>query len=317
MTKVRTPEWLERRREGVTGTDIPAILGLSPYSSEGDIARSKLGEEQEHDAESERRMRIGTALESVVLAEDEREHGYTVRPVDELQVHPNGWAMASLDGERLDGTIVEVKTSGSRRWNDGLPPEVEAQVQWQLGVTGRARAHVACLRFGSTLECYDLEAKPDDFRGMLRVAQDFRSRLASGGPFMESRSSINRAFVADDTELVADEGLDLLVRTYLAARDAANESERAKDEASVAIKSRMGPATKATGVDWTATWRPNRPSIVTDWNLVAKAYRQLLVELTDGFESDVIRGVESIHTREVAGSRPLLIRREKETRQDG
>jgi putative phage-type endonuclease len=313
----RTPEWLAARREGVTGTDIPAILGLSPYRSEGDVAREKLGETVEHDARTQRRLRIGTALEDVIRAEDEVEHGHRLRRVNRLiRSRDIPWAMASLDFERRDGTIVEAKSSRDRRWDHGLPPDVEAQVQWQMGVSGREHAHVAALRYGSDLECYDLDAKPDDFAGMIIVAADFRRRLAEGGPFSETRESISRAWPADNgIEMIADETLEALVAEYLAAKAAAKSADEAEEAAALAIKSRMGPAAKLTGAGWHATWKQNRPSRTTDWDLVASAYRRLIEELVNEAEALAqVDAIESLYTREVPGKRPLVVRRDKETR---
>ena len=36
-------EWLAARRQMVTSTDLPVIMGLSPYKSEATLAREKLG----------------------------------------------------------------------------------------------------------------------------------------------------------------------------------------------------------------------------------------------------------------------------------
>jgi putative phage-type endonuclease len=312
----RTPEWLAARRTGVTGTDIPAILGLSPYRSEGDVAREKGGETREHDERTARRLRIGTALEDVIRAEDEVEHGHKLRRVNRLMVHRDiPWAMASLDFERRDGTIVEAKSSRDRRWDAGLPPDVEAQVQWQLGVSGRERAHVVCLRYGSDLECWDVEARPADFDGMLVVAADFRRRLERGGPFSETKDSIGRAYPTDNgVEMIADETLDALARAYLEAKARLDAAESDKDAAAVAIKERMGPASRLTGAGWHATWKQSKGRSVTEWDLVAEAYRSLIDALDDAALSERAGAIESLYTRDEAGKRPLVVRREKETR---
>lgn len=314
--KQRTPEWIEARRLGVTATDIVAILGLSPYRSEGDVARSKQGIDEEHDEQTARRLRIGTALEDVIRAEDEVEHGHKLRRVNRLLYHPSiEWAMASLDFERRDGTIVEAKSTTRRL--DGLPADWEAQVQWQMGVAGRKRAHIVCLRYGSQLECWDVDFNERDFDGMLVVAADFRDRLAAGGPFAESKSSINRIAADPAIEMIADETLETLVRDYLAAKAEAERAGDAKDAAALAIKSRMGPATRLLGAGWTATWKPNKPSMRTDWPQVAEAYRSLLARLSESHYvgTEEWSGVEALYTREEPGKRPLSVRLDKEAKQ--
>jgi putative phage-type endonuclease len=318
VIRQRTPEWIEARRTGITGTDIPAILGLSPYRSEGDVARDKSGVVVEHDDATARRLRIGAALEDVIRAEDEVEHGHRLRRVNRLIVHPDvPWAMASLDFERRDGTIVEAKSSRAHRWSDGLPREVDAQVQWQMGVAGRDRAHVPVLRYGSDLECFDVDARPDDFAGMLAIAADFRRRLVDGGPFAESRASINRAYSPDaGVEMIADSELDSVVREYLAARDDAKRADEAKEAAALAIKTRLGPATRAVGAGWTATWKQSKGPTVTDWDLVASSYRSLLDALVGSgvVDGDLLAGIEDLYTRTEPGRRPLVVRLSKEAR---
>ena len=48
MTAVRLPvrqgsqEWLDYRRTVITATDIPVLLGISPYRCEADLADEKL-----------------------------------------------------------------------------------------------------------------------------------------------------------------------------------------------------------------------------------------------------------------------------------
>ena len=108
-----TDEWYEARRAGVTSTDVVAILGLSRYASEGDIAREKLSGERrpDDDPASLRRKRIGLAVQDVIKAEEEVEHGIKLRRVKRLIEHPDlPWALTSLDFERVgERTIVEVK----------------------------------------------------------------------------------------------------------------------------------------------------------------------------------------------------------------
>mgnify|MGYP003308094406 CR=1 FL=1 len=57
-------EWLARRRQGIGGSDVAAILGLSPWRTALDVYHDKTGAEKP-EAETEN-MRIGTALEQFV-----------------------------------------------------------------------------------------------------------------------------------------------------------------------------------------------------------------------------------------------------------
>lgn len=276
MIRQRTDEWHRVRREGITSTDIPALLGVSPWSSEGDVARDKQGvERDEPDAATARRMRLGLALEDVIRAEDEVEHGYRLRRVARFVIHRDiPWAMTSLDFERVgQRCIVETKSSTAQAWSDGLPQNVEAQVRWQMGVARYPRAHVAALRFGSTLACFDLDHDEDVFQAMVRIAADFRRRLAAGGPFAESRASMGRAFPFDNGEtLTADAPLTEAVTDLIAVRKSLAALEDKEGALVAAIQQRMGPATSLVGPGFRVTWKRTRDGESIDWRAVAEDY---------------------------------------------
>lgn len=279
----RTPEWLETRRTGISSTDIPVILGLSPYRSEGSLARDKMGtpDAETIDAKRDRAMRLGLALESIVRDEDEAEHGIKLRRVNRLQRHPSlSWAMTSLDFERVgEKTIVEAKTSRAGRWDEGLPQDVEAQVRWQMGVAGYPRAHVALLRSGSDLVCFDVEHDADTFDGLVTIAEDFRRRLAEGGPFAENAASVKARFPRDDgSEIEADPDVSEAVRSLIELRGRRKSLEEAEETIETAIKARMGEATSLIGSGFRVTWRRTKDQAATDWKSVADGLLRQLPE---------------------------------------
>jgi putative phage-type endonuclease len=98
----RSPEWLLARRSLITGTDIPVLLGISPWKCEADLADEKANGTQ---VESTLRMRVGSALEDLILAEYAAMTGRRCRRYRAMVRHPqHEWAAASPDagviGER-------------------------------------------------------------------------------------------------------------------------------------------------------------------------------------------------------------------------
>lgn len=305
-----SPEWLAERRgpDGdwyITSTDVPAILGVSPWASEGDVARSKLdGEQPEVDAETARRFRLGHAMEEIIAREDEIEHGYPLVTMGEIFVHPEiAWARTSLDYARHDrSTIVEIKTSARRDFDDGLPEDIEAQVRWQMGVTGIPAAHIAALRFGSRLECFDLVHDEPTWLGLVMIARDFRERLRVGGPFAESKDSVRRKWRDDDGSTIApDAELDEAVRSLIDVRARIKSQEELRDALETAVQDRMGPASVLEGSGYRVTWKRAKDSEVTDWKLTAID----ALALIKPEDADVIR---SLHTATKPGSRRFLVR---------
>jgi putative phage-type endonuclease len=310
----RTPEWYAARLLGITSTDIAAILGVSPWKSEGDVAREKLGAEREEpDDRTARRWRLGLALEDAIADEEYHQHGYRLRRVRRLITSPTiPWALTSLDFERVgEKTIVEAKTSTSKEWDDGLPESVEAQVRWQMGVAGYPRAHVAALRFGRSLVCYDVVHDQAVFDGLVTIAEDFRRRLAAGGPFDETRSSLRRAWPTDDgSVLYADPDSDRLVRELLATRAVLAPYREQESRLEASIIEHLKTASVLVGDGWQVTYKAAKDTEVTDWKALA---HDLLGPLSSiAMRDEYI----SRYTTTKTGSRRLLVRA-KETRDDG
>jgi putative phage-type endonuclease len=303
--KQHTEEWLAAKRTLITSTDIAAILGLSPYMSEGDVARHKQGApDPEIDDAQARRMRLGLAMEDIVAAEDEAEHGFKLRHVRRMIISDDlPWAGTSLDFERIgQRTIVEIKTTSARDWGDGLPERVEAQVRWQMGIAGYPDAHIAVLRYGSQLECYDLKHDEEVFRNLVIIAEDFRARLAAGGPFSETRESMKRAYRRDDgTEIIATQEEADAVGILLDVRRRKAELDEKDDQIVLALQQRMASASVMVGQGFRITWKQSKPTRKVAWKEVAEG---LLSKLSDEDRATLL----DLQTTEREGSRPFIVK---------
>lgn len=307
--KARTPEWYALRRSLITSTDIPAILGISPWRSEGDVAREKAGVDADDAPEDSRRLRIGLGMEDLIRDEDALEHGIALRRVSRFIVSTEyPWAGTSLDFERVgERTIVEAKTVTSRRWDDGLPEYVEAQVRWQMGVARYPRAHVATIRYGTELVCYDLDHDPGTWDGLVIIAEDFRARMAAGGPFMETRESVRRAWPRDDgSDIIADAETADAVRSLIVARQHLAAIEERESALAAAIQTRMGPASTMTGPGFRVTWKQAKDSQHTD-------YKPLALDALGHLDPPLIETLMARHTTTRPGTRRFIV---KETRDE-
>jgi len=297
----RSPEWYAYRRTVITSTDLPVILGLSPYRCEADLADEKLGITVGQ--ESTIRMRIGSALEPMIAEEYERVTGRRVRHFRAMLRHPEvEWAACSPDfGVVGARRLVEAKRTSSRtRFADGLPQDVECQVAWALGVSGYPVADVAVLT-DDALTVYEVPASPATFEGLVDIAADFRARLAAGGPFAQSADSLKRKYPADNgMELIADQELEQAATTLLALRASRKATEAQEEALENAIKTRMADASVLVGSTWRATWKRTKDTTTTDWKLVADGLLRKLPE-TDR------QSIVGLHSMVRAGFRPLRI----------
>lgn len=153
-----TEEWFAARRGGITGTDLPKILGMSKYGNALSVWLDKRGEYLDEAGEA---AMWGHVLEEPVAQEWARRTGATIAPIGVLAHHVDQWMRASLD--RLvphcpEGDIracgLEIKTRSAFKadeWRDGMPDSVLAQVAWGRRVSGLHHMHVAALIGGQRL----------------------------------------------------------------------------------------------------------------------------------------------------------------------
>lgn len=126
-----TDAWLELRRGCVTASELPIIMGCSPWRTPLQLWREKvgLGARQEYNSS----MAYGNDVELLV-----RQKYPEYRPV--VAVHSeHSWALASLDG--WDGErVLEIKAANREDHDSArhglVPYKYMPQLSWQLFVTG-------------------------------------------------------------------------------------------------------------------------------------------------------------------------------------
>ena len=299
--------WLAYRRTVVTGTDVPVLLGISPWKCEADLADEKrYGTEEPATV----RMRVGSFVEPLILEEYERVTGRACRRHRAMVRHADiEWAASSPDAQVIgDRRLVELKWTTSRnRFADGLPRDIEAQVQWQLGCTGLPVADVAVLTPDGLLPPFEVGADPALFADLVAVASDFRRRLAEGGPFARSEERIRRDHPADDgTEIDADADTADAVRALLDIRAHIARMEADEKALKAAIEARMGDAALMTGPGFRVVWKRTKDRTETDWRAIAD---ELLASLAETERSALV----GRHVMVRPGMRPLRVTSDKET----
>lgn len=109
MTKTKTNDtadrevWLRDRKKGIGGSDVAAVLGLSPWRTPLDVFNDKTAETVDEKPQSDA-AHFGTILEDVVADEFARRTGFKVMRFNKtLSQNPGahaggvGWARANLD----------------------------------------------------------------------------------------------------------------------------------------------------------------------------------------------------------------------------
>lgn len=144
-------EWRAVRRPHVGGSDLPAILGLSPFTTGAETAADKLGLLEKPQTAA---MRRGHALEDAVARMWAENEGRSIRRVNAiLQSREDPLFIANVDRLALGPEeVLEVKTAGlrgARFWGGDDPPvHVALQVHHYLRVLDLRVGHVAALVAG-------------------------------------------------------------------------------------------------------------------------------------------------------------------------
>jgi putative phage-type endonuclease len=154
--KLTNDEWLEWRRKGIGGSDVAAVLNLSPYRTARDLYYDKIGVAPRIEEEDKSiTFEIGHLLEDVVAQIFAKKTGLTVYEDHTMYQHPLfPFLIADVDRFVLlpDGKkgLLECKTSHYNNmkttWlNGAVPRYYELQVKHYLSVMNLDTAYIACL----------------------------------------------------------------------------------------------------------------------------------------------------------------------------
>lgn len=139
-------DWLEWRRSGMGGSDVPRVLGVSPWGGPWDVWRSKVGSPLP-DSESPAATR-GHRLERAVVEWAVMELGADVSDVEWSPVaERDGWMLGSADALlRPIGSPpigIEAKTHRTADFASDLAEEY--QVRWYQAIFGIQTWYLATL----------------------------------------------------------------------------------------------------------------------------------------------------------------------------
>ena len=285
-------EWLARRRETITATDVAKIVGVSPWGGPLDVYLDKKGLAEIAETPA---MRLGKRLQPVVLDLYEQDTGTHLRRYGdtELVVCPNlSWAAATPDAE-IAQTLrpVEAKTAGARqmsRWGeagtDDVPEEYLIQVQWQMLVTGAQAADLAVLLAGQDFRIYPIRRHETLIAALVDQCDRFRRDhlAAEVMPALDGSASareyLRRAFPRDTRPelLASDERLDVLACRLRDLRQARDNYGAEVETVENLIKADIGEAAGIQGANWRATWKATKASTVTDYAAMVREMAVLI-----------------------------------------
>lgn len=187
----RRHEWLELRRQGIGGSDVPAILGLDRFRSPFEVYLDKTGELTQPDDEESAALEWGRRLEDVIAQKFEDSHPELfVAKAKYLYRHPEVEFMFS-NPDRLLATkpstkadaILEVKSSNlNEDWKDGPPDRVKVQGAHYMLVHDYPRVVIAALLHGRYYGEYVMERDKELDAILLDAEAEFWKRVQDRVP---------------------------------------------------------------------------------------------------------------------------------------
>jgi putative phage-type endonuclease len=253
--------WLSERAKGITASDAPAILGLSPFKTPFQVWADKTQLLDNTFVESER-MKWGQRLEAGIALGFAEETGIEVVQSGDLIAHPkHSWLMATPDFYGSDDSIIEVKNTGQygAYANGETPDHVHIQLLIQLACSEKELGHIAALVQGSKLEHRIFMRELPLEEVIIAKLSEFKSLIDSRtAPALQSE---DLGTVADLYKNSKDMSLDLndswlpTIEKYLELKEKIKGLESEKDQLEAFIKAHMKEAANAICGPYCLSWK--------------------------------------------------------------
>lgn len=248
---VGTPAWHAARANGLGGSEIAAVLGLSPWESRFSLWHRKAG--VVGPVEESPEMEWGKRLEPVILAKFCDLHPELgVQPAGTWRHSDRPWQIANPD-LLTDEEVVESKTARidigwGEPGTDEIPIYYRAQAMWYLDVLERDRCLVPVLLGGSDYREYEVVYDLAEARQLRAAAEEFLHTIEVGerpdidahGATYQVIRDLHPDIDGTDIDLPAD-----LAARFCAARAALAQATDAEQLAKSEIADLMGTARRA------------------------------------------------------------------------
>lgn len=332
-----TDEQQKIRAQGVCGSEIGAVAGLSPYSSPLQVANAKLfyrktGKALERvvSPQEEANMRRGRFFEAPIAQIWQEETGATkVREPGTLVHLGHPIVIATPDREAFVGgerLALEVKAPGrfAKGWGDpgtdDIPRYILAQAHWEMAVLDVGRCDVAAW-IDDDLAIYPVTFDPEFFGILLEVAQRFWTDFIlkdvlppAGHQDTDALKALHPSSTRPKLQLsdLPPEAAQLVdtLRTVRAQFKAAEEQH---DALINRLKQVMGAAEGLETPYGRIDWKQSKNGVAVNWQN-AFAEMQQTVNLFCGSRPELLplrealAEIQKAQTKEKPGARPFVVR---------
>lgn len=269
-------EWLEKRREGIGGSDAGAVVGMNNYKSPIAVWQEKTGRTAITDDEDNDYMRIGRDLEDYVASRFEEATGKkTMKYRYMLQSVEHPFMFADVDRLLVDEDAgLEIKTASSykaKEWAEGkIPYAYEIQCNHYMAVTGLSKWYICALVYPH-IEIRLVERDEELIETLTSLESDFWNNyvVADVIPPIDGSDACSEAVKelypteTPDTIIELDQFADLMER-YWEIEELLDKLDREQEEIKNRIKAEMKDNSTAIVGNYKITWKTSKPRATVD-----------------------------------------------------
>lgn len=245
-------EWLEYRKQGIGGSDVAAIVGLSRFKSAYSVYLDKIGELPP--LEDNPKMKAGRVLEPVIAEWFTEETGIRTQEQKFIFQHPeHKFMLANIDrwvpGENAGLEIKNTSEYCRDDWFEGnteiIPTEYQLQANHYMAVLNAEKWYVAVLIGGWDFQWRIIERDEQLIKNLITIEQNFWENhvLAQVPPAVGSQDTdlINSAYPYSRPQSTdISESYYDLVKSLLDYKDSLEASKTAYEDAKNKMKMLMG-----------------------------------------------------------------------------
>lgn len=268
-------EFLERRKSGIGGSDVAAVLGCSRWKTAYELYQDKTGDVV--DVVENDILHFGNVLEQVVADEFARRNNLKVQRRNTMYRHKDHPELiANIDRYVVGGAILECKTCSA--WAQGkfgadgdeIPDEYQLQIQHYMYVTGIREAYLAVLIGGNEYRQFEIPYHKSLAEHSAGKCVEFWQNHVIPGipPAPSSRDQLADYYIAEHgASITATPNVLDLIAEYKILKADKKECETRMDEVKFAIQqfAQNNELILNTNGDIIATWKQGKDRATVDW----------------------------------------------------
>ena len=289
-----SPERLAERKQGLGGSDIAAVFGLSPWRTAVDLWLDKTGQTDDSGEDPTRNLAlyIGSALEGLAADLYADRHGVQIfqphvplrdgimqADIDRIVVPEGKQILDVVRGGALHAeTGLECKTSSQRKWEE-VPEYYQVQAQWYMGLAPEIQQFdfpVIFLGLGKEFEDYRIFRDNEAIAVLQQGAKEWWQKHIVEGvkPEPANEADCRKLWaVSNDRKVMATPEAAAAIEGLRAIAAQTKTLEAEETRLRTIVMESMQDADVLVGPDGKklCTWKSAKDRSETDWKAVAAA----------------------------------------------